>query len=266
MARIATIVCLLSVCLPETLLAWVTFEAGEIDSSTVKPGAFVEIIYGRGERDSVSGEWEKLDNAIGYIQAIDAERLIIGERFWKKEIELERIQKLMIATSDKHKKRKTPIEIGTELLSVLFETDQGSSATLIALGGGLARTSPSIYISGFPFNRLALDLGLGLSSVSGNLGGATTWIARSGFTYFPQGTTSNSIYVRSFATVWDGDSFDSQFGMGGGLGYRHVFHNRIAMRLEASYLRWFEAETNHIGLRLSFGVVLGGQNGSSEPE
>ena len=72
------------------------FEAGEIDSSTVKPGAYVEIIYGRGERDLVSGEWERLDTARGYIQAIDAERLIIRERFWKKEIELERIQKLTI--------------------------------------------------------------------------------------------------------------------------------------------------------------------------
>ncbi|MCY3872352.1 MAG: hypothetical protein OXG87_22640 [Gemmatimonadetes bacterium] len=80
----------------ETLLAGVVFEAGEIDSSTVKPGAYVEIIYGSGERDPVSGVWERLDTARGYIQAIDAETLTIGERFWKKEIELERIQKLTI--------------------------------------------------------------------------------------------------------------------------------------------------------------------------
>ena len=87
---------MLSACMPETSLARVTFEAGEIDSSTVKPGAFVEIIYGKGERDPVSGEWERLDTARGYIQAIDAERLIIGEQFWKKEIALGRIQKLTI--------------------------------------------------------------------------------------------------------------------------------------------------------------------------
>ena len=96
MIRITTIVWMLSVCMPETLLAEVVFEAEEIDSSTVKPGAFVEIIYGRGERDSVSGEWERLDTARGYIQAVDAERLIIGEQFWKKEIALERVQKLTI--------------------------------------------------------------------------------------------------------------------------------------------------------------------------
>ncbi len=96
MVRIAAIVCMLSVCMPETSLARETFEAGEIDSSTVKPGAFVEIIYGKGERDTVSGEWEGLNTARGYIQAIDAERLIIGEQFWKKEIALDRVQKLTI--------------------------------------------------------------------------------------------------------------------------------------------------------------------------
>lgn len=100
MVRIAAIVWMLSFCMPETLLAGVVFEAGEIDSSTVKPGAYVEIIYGSGERDPVSGEWERLDTARGYIQAIDAERLVIGERFWKKEIELERIQKLTIPDTD----------------------------------------------------------------------------------------------------------------------------------------------------------------------
>ena len=96
MVRMTAIVWMLSVCMPETLLAGVAFEAGEIDSSAVKPGSYVEIIYGKGERDPVSGEWQRLDTAKGYIQAVDAERLIIGEQFWKKEIALERVQKLTI--------------------------------------------------------------------------------------------------------------------------------------------------------------------------
>ena len=267
MARISAIILVMGMCMPETVLAWVTFEAGEIDSSTVKPGAFVEVIYGKGERDPVSGEWEKLGNAIGYIQAIDAERLIIGERFWEKEIELERIKKLTIATSDKDKKRKAPIEIGTELLSVQFVTGQdGYSATLIDFGGGLARSSPSIYISSFSFNRLAFDLGLGLTAWSYDGRNNTSWTARGGFTYFPQGATSNSVYIRSFATVLDRGSSDSQFGAGGGFGYRHVFQNRMAMRLETSYMRWFEAKQNNIRLRMNFGFVLGGKDASPKSE
>ena len=266
MARIAAIVLVLVLCMPETLLAWVTFEAGEIDSSTVKPGAFVEIIYGRGEREPVSGEWERLDTAKGYIQAIDAERLIIGERFWKKVIALDRIQKLIIETSDRNKKRKSSLESGTELLSVQFATGGYASTTLTNLGGGLARTSPAIYISSFFFHRLAFDMGLGLTSWSYDGGKNTSWMTRGGFTYFPQGATSNSVYVRSSVGTLDTDNSSTQYGAGGGLGYRHVFQNRMAMRLEASYLRWFRAKENHITVRLSFGVVLGGKSSASQPE
>ena len=119
MARIAAIVWMLSVCMSETLLAEVVFEAGEIDGSTVKPGAFVEIIYGRGEWDPVSEEWARLDTARGYIQAIDAETLTIGERFWKKEIALDRIQRLTIPDADRGiDKLRQPMDS----LSVRMET------------------------------------------------------------------------------------------------------------------------------------------------
>ena len=101
MARIATIVLVLCVCMSETSLAGVVFETGEVDSSTVKPGAYVEVIHGKGERNPVSGKWEKLDTVKGYIKAIDSETLTIGERFWKKEILLERIHKLMIPDTDR---------------------------------------------------------------------------------------------------------------------------------------------------------------------
>ena len=119
MARIATIVLVLCMCMSETSLAGVVFEAGEVDSSTVKPGAYVEVIYGKGERDPVSGEWEKLDTVKGYIKAIDSETLTIGERFWKKKIPLERIQKLTIPDADRGiDKLRQPMDS----LSVRMET------------------------------------------------------------------------------------------------------------------------------------------------
>ena len=261
MARIAAIILVLF--MPETVLAWVAFEAGEIDSSTVKPGAYVEIVYGKGERDPVSGEWERLDSVVGYIQAIDAETLTIGERFWEKEIALERIQKLVIATSVQEKKRKSSLEIGTELLSVRFVTGPDRSSTTFI---NLASSSPSIYISSLSFHRLAFDLGLGLTAGFNEWGNSTSWVARGGFTYFPQGITSNALYIRSFATVLGRDSSDPQFGVGGGIGYRHVFQNRMVIRLETSYMRWFEAKQNNIRLRMAFGFVPGGKDASPESE
>ena len=59
MARMAIIVSVLGMCMPEILQAEVIIEAGEIDSSTVEIGAYVVVIYGEGERHPVSGKWER---------------------------------------------------------------------------------------------------------------------------------------------------------------------------------------------------------------
>ncbi len=99
MTHIAAIVLILGLCLPQALLAGEILQAGEIDSNKVKVGAYAEVIYGKGERDQVSGKWEKLDTAQGYIKAVDAESLTIGRGLWKKQIAFERIQKLILAES-----------------------------------------------------------------------------------------------------------------------------------------------------------------------
>ncbi len=99
MARIAVIVLILGVCLPEVLLAGVVLKAGEIDSGKVHVGAFAEVVYGKGARDPVSGKWEKLGRARGYIKAVDAEHLTLGRGLWKKRIAFARIERLIIAES-----------------------------------------------------------------------------------------------------------------------------------------------------------------------
>ncbi len=98
MVRIVTIILVLF--MPETILAGMVLGAGEIDSSKVEIGAYAEIIYGKGVRDPISGEWERLDTARGYIKAVDRESLTIGRGLWKEQIAFERIQKLTIAGSD----------------------------------------------------------------------------------------------------------------------------------------------------------------------
>ena len=115
MARTAVIVLILGVCLPEVLLAGVVLKAGEIDSSKVRVGAFAEVVYGKGARDPVSGKWEKLGRARGYIKAVDAEHLTLGRGLWKERIAFARIERLIIAESSREmaRLRKT-----TDTLSV----------------------------------------------------------------------------------------------------------------------------------------------------
>ena len=61
-------------------------------------GAFAVIIHGQGDRHPVSGEWEQLVTARGYIQAVDTEKMILarGREGWPEPIVLDRIQTLVL--------------------------------------------------------------------------------------------------------------------------------------------------------------------------
>ncbi len=129
MTHIAAIVLILGLCLPQALRAGEVLQAGEIDSSKVKVGAYAEVIYGTGERDQVSGKWEKLDTVAGYIKAVDRESLTIGRGLWKEQIAFERIQKLIMAASGREIDR---LKETTDTLSVIDNRRQEQNST----GGG----------------------------------------------------------------------------------------------------------------------------------
>ena len=78
--------------------AGVVLEGGEIDSRTVAAGAWVMVIYGRGERHPVSGEWARLDTSAGYVQAVDASALVVAREgdLRHERIPLDRIQRLVM--------------------------------------------------------------------------------------------------------------------------------------------------------------------------
>ena len=81
----------------------VVLKAGAIDSSTVEVGTFAVVIHGQGERQPVSGEWESLATARGYIQAVNVESLTLGLEgdHGTKQIALNRIQTLVLIGSPK---------------------------------------------------------------------------------------------------------------------------------------------------------------------
>ena len=83
--------------------AGVILETGEIDSGTVKVGAFAVVIHGLGKRHPVSGKWESLATARGYIQAIDAKTLILGlgGNFGLEQIALDHIQRMVLLDIDR---------------------------------------------------------------------------------------------------------------------------------------------------------------------
>ena len=88
--------------------------SGEIDSSTVEVGAYVEITYDKGG---------KLETVRGYIKAVDTETLTIGRGLWKEQVAFKRIQKLILAESDRE---IDSLKETTDTLSVRKENRRGA--------------------------------------------------------------------------------------------------------------------------------------------
>ena len=136
MARLVAIVLILGMYRPDTLLAGVVFEAGEIDSNAVQPGAFVEVIYGQGERHPDTGAWEKLETVRGYLKAMDAEHITIGGRFWQKEIAAERVQKLTVLDSERPARKSALARVESNAPSevVNWYSDERARQVIVAKG------------------------------------------------------------------------------------------------------------------------------------
>ena len=141
MRHIAAIVLILGLCLPQALIAGVVLQDSKIDSSKIKVGAYAEVIYGMGERNQVSGTWEKLDTVQGYIKAVDAESLTIGRGFWKEQIAFERIQKLIMAESgreiDRLKETTDTLSVKNNRLKRQQSTDVAPRRIVRKLAGGV---------------------------------------------------------------------------------------------------------------------------------
>ena len=76
----------------------VTPESSAIDTSRMRVGTSVVIVYGLGIADPTTGEWPKLVTATGTIQAINEQRLLLAQEGLDlpQRIELQRIQRLAV--------------------------------------------------------------------------------------------------------------------------------------------------------------------------
>ena len=235
--------------LKEKLVTTGQFDLSKIDSSTIEPGTFVEVTYGRGERNPVSGEWKKLDTARGYIQAIYEDRLVIGERFWKKEIALARIQKLTIADSSREvgrsremiggaiatEYRSTWLFLGIAPGAVIFDEENFSISFVHVFAGhelGAGQFSASIE-AGYGAPIEALEWGFGVFSVNGNFHLIKKHRLNTGVPFLSVGYT---------ALVREGST--SLFNVGAGITWWS--HKGRHLRLEVrDHIIWSGGESAH---------------------
>ena len=251
----------------------------DLDPSRLEAGMYAYVVYtSEGKEDATTGEITALDaDGLEIRSAPPVRRRGLARRRTTR-IAYEEIE-MIVAAEDRGdveawpktrlasglEARKRPwCEIGANLLSVLILKGQSDdTVTLVNGGGGMARITPTFYMSSFFAERISFDFGIAFTyQATAGSRNATLRVAQGGFGLYTRGLASGSSYCRILATTLDGDILASRFGAGIGLGTRHVFRNAVVLRYEVQYVRWLGKEyeqTNQIELLLNVGAVLGGR-------
>lgn len=156
------------------------------------------------------------------------------------------------------------VEVGARAgLNILF--DGGETIFTLAGGGpsplgSLVAGNTAVHVAFFPSPQFMIEplVSFGVASNSETFTNLT--LAAQG-AYLFNGATTNSAYVgatAAFNSIDLGDLTDSEtdFAVGGTVGYRILPRPNAAIRLEAGYRRWLDFEINEIDAAVIFGVIF----------
>ncbi|NIN71934.1 MAG: hypothetical protein GTO46_08415 [Gemmatimonadetes bacterium] len=162
---------------------------------------------------------------------------------------------------------KPSLEIGMRAGFSLVLPEEGSILNFAVPGGGaspvasLLGGSSTVHFAFFPTPQIMVEPQLSFSVLSVSNGDTET-LTTVGVTgqvaYLFTGAMANSAYVGfsgSFFSMSNGGS-ESDFAVGGTVGYRFLPRDFMAIRIEASYRRWFDFELNEINGAIILGFVL----------
>ncbi len=162
---------------------------------------------------------------------------------------------------------KPSLEIGTRAGLSLVLPEGGSILNFAVPGGGasplasLLGGSSTVHFAFFPTAQIMVEPQLNFSVVSVSNGDTQT-VTTAGVTaqvaYLFTGALANSAYLGfngSFFSISNGSS-ESDFAVGGNVGYRFLPRDFLAIRVEAGYRRWFDFEMHEINAAIILGIVL----------
>lgn len=148
------------------------------------------------------------------------------------------------------------LEIGTKAGFLLSRAEfGGQTETLKAFN----LPTGSLYLAFFPSDNVFVESDLSLDWISDDDDSATALGMTGWVNFAPSGVTVNSPYIGagpSLQYASFGDDSDSEWGASGRVGYRSIVRETLAIRIEAGFTRWFDAELNVFSLQVAFGGLL----------
>lgn len=153
---------------------------------------------------------------------------------------------------------KPVVEIGTNL-GVAIQSGNGASLTHFGIPGQGILGQPTLYASFFAGERLVVEPQVALNILSSDGETATSVGLGGQLGYLFNGPDLNSPFIAAgaaFQSVSGGGFSDSEFGLGGKVGYRLLAGNSVGVRIEAGYRRWLDAELNEFSIGIGIGGIV----------
>ncbi len=154
------------------------------------------------------------------------------------------------------------VEIGTQAGLSILSSDGDNLTTISIPGGGMGGLS-AVYATFFPSSNVAIEPRLSFNRVSEGDFSLTVLGLDARVKALFSGALEDSFYVYGVGSVLrasSGGESDSDFAAGGGIGFRKLATDHLAVNFEGGYRRWFiEGEgLNEFTLSVGVGAVVGG--------
>ena len=156
----------------------------------------------------------------------------------------------------------TGIEIGT-LFGLSHLSSNGDGITIIGVPSAPLAFfgNPSLYVSWFPNEQLAIGPEFSLGRFSSDGDGITSLYLGGRSAFFLQSNTMSSSYIMGHGALLvisasDAES-ETDFSVGAGLGYQWRLGSALVLRAEGQYRRWFNEKINDLSLIIGLGTRLG---------
>ncbi len=169
---------------------------------------------------------------------------------------------LLVAASTLAAQTKPTVEIGTRAgWSFLSYSDEDEIYSVITLPGASVQGLPTLYVAFFPTEEVVVEPQLGFDRYSDGDDAYSRLRFGVAAKYLFLGASESSPYMfadGAMSRLSHGDDSETEYGFGGGLGYRFVATEHLAVTLEGRYRRWFfDAEDTFVGVFNEFALVVG---------
>lgn len=182
---------------------------------------------------------------------------VIGKTVWGKVIGVGIATAMVLAVTAVPARAQAKVELGASLANLTVGLGD-NDGTFFGIPSSLfGILSPGVYASIFATPQISIDPKIGLAVFSGD--GDTSHILNLGVqaNYFTKGTDVSSPYVFGDVGLISATDSDSVNTFGGGVGYRKLLGDRLALRADGRITHFSDGGGNNLSFTLSLGGLFG---------